>query len=315
MSAINTGNSQAIIRSELWQRQLEEILHEHLTGTPFVRQLDFPDGSQFTIPSIGTALVRDLPEGAEVTYDALDSGEIAFTLNDPVVSATSLSEVFLEDSLWSSEVLATVPVEHAAAIMERFETDVLALANQQSQGQGDANQINGIDHRRMASGTNEVMTPSDFAYVGYALKKAKIPNMGVMGVVDPSVAYAIETTTNLVNVSNNPRFEGIVESGITKNMRFVRNVYGIDIFESNMLPDANETLPGGTSTAGKANVFMSVARESLLPFVVAWRRRPKMDRDFNHNLREEQIVTTARYGTGVTREDNLVVIVSDTDQV
>lgn len=320
MAATTTTNAENIIRSELWQRQLEEILFERLTGTSFVRQLDFPDGTQFTIPSIGTALVRDLPEGTQVTFDALDTGEVTFTLNDPVVAATSLSEVLLEDSMWSSDVMAAVPQNHAQAVLERFETDVLALANSQPDGQNDPNDINGVSHRVVGSATGETMDPSDFAYARYALKKAKVGDDALIAIVDPSVAYAIETATNLVNVSNNPMFEGIITSGISKGMRFVRNVYGFDVLESNLLADANETITattgnGGTTTAGKANIFMSAARESILPFVVAWRRQPRMDRDFNHITREEQIVTTARYGTGVTRADNLVVILTDTDQV
>jgi len=90
MSANYTGNTGSLIRSELWQRQLEEILDERLLGTPFVRQIDFPDGSAFTMPSMGTAVTRVLPEGTEVTFDAFDTGEKQMTLQDPVVSATSV---------------------------------------------------------------------------------------------------------------------------------------------------------------------------------------------------------------------------------
>lgn len=315
MSGNNTGNTGSLIRSELWQAQLEEILHEQLTNTPFVRQLDFPDGASFTMPSIGTALVRDLPQGAEVTFDALDTGEVTITMNDPVVAANSVSKVLLEDSMWGSEIMATIPVEQAAAIMERFETDVLALANQQFAGTSNANQINGVDHRRVASGTNETMTPSDFAYAAYALKKAKIPTSNLVAFVDPSVAYALETATNLTNVSNNPRWEGIIETGLTDNMRFVKNVYGFDVIETNLLPDANETINSVTTTAGKTNMFMSLARESILPFVLAWRRRPMMETDSPLIKQEMQVATTARWGTGLVRDENLVCILSDTDQV
>lgn len=315
MSANNTGNTGSLIRSELWQRQLEEILDEQLLGTPFVRQIDFPDGSAFTMPSIGTAVTRDLPEDTEVTFDALDTGEKQMTLNDPVVSATSVSEVFLEDSLWNTEFMAEIPVRHSAAVMERFETEVLALANAQSLGTGNANNINGVAHRRVAQGTNETMIPEDFAYARYALNKAKVPQMNLVAIVDPSVAYALETSTNLANVSNNPKWEGIISTGIEKNMRFVKNVYGFDVFESNLLADANETIGSDTTTAGKANIFMSAGREMLLPFAVAWRRRPKLERQFDPRRREEQVITTARWGTLLSREDNLIVTLSDTDQV
>lgn len=315
MSGNYTGNTGSLIRSELWSQQLEEILHEKLLGTPFVRQVDFPDGSAFTMPSLGTPLVRDLPEGVDVTFDPLDTGEVTITMNAPVVAANSISKVLMEDSMWAADLMAAVAPEQAQAIMERFETDVLALANQQFGGQSNANVINGVDHRRVASGTNETMAPADFAFAKYSLLKSKIDTTGLIAIVDPSVAYAIETSTNLVNVSNNPRWEGIIETGIEQNMRFVRNVYGFDIFESNLLPDANETINSVTTTAGKANIFMSAARESLLPFVLAWRRRPTLETDSPLVKQEEQIVTTARWGTGLVRDENLVVILSDTDQV
>jgi len=311
MSANNTGNTGALIRSELWQRQLEETLHEQLLGTPFVRQIDFPDGSAFTMPSIGTAIVRDLPEDTEVTFDALDTGEKQMTLNDPVVAATSISEVFLEDSLWSSEFMSAIPTEHAAAVMERFETDVLALAMQQSNA-ASGSPINGIEHRRKGSGTTGAIAPADFSYAHYALTKAKIAPKNMVAIVDPSVAHILETSTNLVNVSNNPMWEGIVATGIHKNMRFVKNVYGFDIYTTNLLPETDETLDGEDFTGkGIANIFMSLDREMLLPFAIAWRRRPQLDRQFDMKTREEQVTTTARWGTLLSREDNLVVTVTD----
>jgi hypothetical protein len=313
MSANNTTNSAALIRSELWQRQLEETLHEKLTGTPYVRQLDFPDGDSFTLPSIGTATVRNLPEDTEVTFDALDTGEQSFTLQDPVVAATSISEVFLEDSLWSADLLSAVPVEHSAAIMERFESDVFSLANTQAGGVGDGNALAGVDHRRKGHGTNGHIDPSDFAYAGYALKKAKLPNQNLIAIVSPSVAYDLETLSTLVDVSNNPRWEGIVDTGITQNMRFVKNVYGFDVFESNLLASTDETLDGYdfSTNGGVANIFMSAAREMILPFAIAWRRRAQMQREFDFRRREEQIVTTARWGSQLVRSDNLVVTVTE----
>ena len=313
MAANSTSNSGNIIRSELWQAQLEEILFEQLTGVPFVRQLDFPDGTAFTIPSIGTSVVRDLPEGTEATFDAVDTGEVQVTLNDPVISASSFTKVLMEDSLWASQLMSQVPVNQAAAIMERFETDTLAL--QSGQTADDLNTINGGDHRFVANGTNEVIVPADFARVNYALGKAKIPDMNRMGVVDPSVAFALETSTNITNVSNNPMWEGIIETGITKNMRFVRNVYGIDLFVSNLLATANETIDSKTTAAGVANVFMSVARDSLLPFGLAWRRRPILETEVDFHTGNLEVKTEARWGSALIREENLVVVLTDTDQV
>lgn len=315
MAGNTPANSGSIIRSELWQQQLEEILHEDLIAMPFVRQLDFPDGNAFTIPSIGTPLVRDLPVGAEVTFDALDTGEVTITMNEPVVSANSIHEVLLEDSMWSSELLSAVPVEQAQAIMERFETDTLALAMDQGAGVNNANLINGVAHRKIASGTNETMLVNDFAFAAYSLRKAKIPRQNLIAIVDPSVGYAMDTVTNITNISNNPRWEGIVETGITENRHFIRNIYGFDVYESEMLPTMNETIGGLTTTAGKANLFMSLARPTIAPFALAWRRKPQLISEMDNKLHELQIQTTARWGSGLVRQDNLVVIGSDTDQI
>ncbi len=315
MSGNNTQNTQALIRSEVWQAQLEEILHENLVGVPFVRQIDFPDGSKFTMPSIGTPLVRDLPEGTELTFDALDTGEVSITMNAPIAAANSLSQVLMEDALWAAEAVASVPVEQAQAIMERFETDTLALCMNQSGGVSNANNINGVAHRKIATGTNEVIAVKDFAFAGYSLQKAKVPRSNLIAIVDPSVGYALETATNLTNVSNNPRWEGIIETGITDNYRFVRNVFGFDVFESNMLPTMNETIGGLTTTAGKANIFTSLARPGLAPFVLAWRRKPILVAEWNNKKKQTEIDTTARWGSGLVREENIVVIASDTDQV
>jgi hypothetical protein len=315
MSGNTTSNSDSIIRSELWQVQLEEILHENLMGVPFVRQVDFPDGTAFTMPSIGTPLVRDLPESAEVTFDALDTGETTITMNAPIIAANSLSQVLMEDSMWAAEAVASIPVEQAQAIMERFETDTLALAMQQFGGVDDENLINGVAHRKIASGTNEVIATTDFAFAGFSLKKAKIARKNLIAIVDPSVAFTLETLSNLSNVSNNARWEGIIETGIEQNFRFIRNIYGFDVFESNMLPTMNETIDGKTTTAGKANIFTSLARPSIAPFVLAWRRKPLLVSEWNNKKKQTEIDTTARWGSGLVRDENLVVIGSDTDQV
>jgi hypothetical protein len=199
--------------------------------------------------------------------------------------------------------------------MERVESDIFALANAQFAGQNNQNLINGVAHRKVASGTNETMAPQDFAFAKYALKKAKVPLTNLVAIVDPSVAYALETSTNLVNVSNNPQWEGVIETGIDKEFRFIRNVYGFDVFESNLLADANETIDGLTTTAGKANIFTSMARPTISPFAMAWRRNPVLKTEEDFDTGDLKVKTTARYGTGLVRDENLVVILSDEDQV
>ena len=312
MSGNNTGNTAALIRQQMYQEELEDILHEVLPQIAFVRDVPFPAGNILTMPSISTPVVRDLPEGTEVVFDTLDSGQISIRLNAPIASGNKFTAVLQEDSYLAAEMIATVPSEQATAIIERYTTDVFALANRQAQGTGNSNIINGYKHRFVASGTNQTMTPTDFAYANLSLTKAKIPEMGRIAFVDPSVAFALETTQNIVNVSNNPRWEGLIETGMANQFKFVRNIYGFDVFTTNFLADANETIDTRTTTSGKANIFMSIANERLLPFVSSWKMQPQMRvKEVFNKDNELQVYTRARYGTGVVREENLVVILSD----
>lgn len=70
-----------------------------------------------------------------------------------------------------------------------------------------------------------------------------------------------------------------------------------------------------TTAAGVANILFSAAGSDLLPFMGAWRQMPKVDTDYNKDFQREEYVTTCRYGLKVYRPENLIVILSDTDQV
>jgi len=55
MTGMTTSNSAELIRSELWSNQLKEILEDEMMAQKYVTMLDgFPDGDQFTIPSVGS---------------------------------------------------------------------------------------------------------------------------------------------------------------------------------------------------------------------------------------------------------------------
>lgn len=314
-----SANSAVLRRSEIWSTQLKEVLLDDLMAQGWVNWLsEFPDGDQFTIPSIGESTVRDYVEDTDVTYDSLDTGEFPFTITEYLSSGHYITEKARQDLFYASQLESKFVPKQARALAEKIETDVLALcAGGASGGQtaDDLNTINGADHRFVASGTNEVMAVADFAKALYGLKKANVPSSSLVAIVDPSVEYAINTITNITNISNNPRWEGIIESGIGSGMTFVKNIYGFDVFVSNYLPDANETIDSVTTAAGKANAFFSAASSDILPFMGAMRQAPKVDGGYNYNKQREEYVTTARYGLKVFRPENLVCVLSDTDQV
>jgi hypothetical protein len=312
---IDTGNSGHLIRSEVWSSQLKEVLEDELQGQGYVNWMnEFPDGTTFNIPSIGQAQTDDYSENDSIQYRALDTGNFQFTVNKYKSSGHYITNKAKQDMYYMNQLVSSYVPKQARSIMETLETDIMALSA--SQTASTANSINGAPHRFVGTGTNEVITVADFAKARFSLKKANVPDRNLIAIVDPSVEFEMNTITNITNVSNNPRWEGIITSGIASGMSFLANIYGFDVYTSNYLADANEQIDsaGATTAAGKANMFFS-ADSSVLPFVGAWRQMPQVDSEYNKDYQREEYVTTARYGVALYRPENLVCVLTDTDQV
>jgi len=308
-----TQNVTHLTRSEVWSSQLKDVLEDDLMATGYVDWLsEFPDGDTFTIPSIGQAQSYDYSENDGIQYNPLDTGEFQFTIDEYKASGIYITNKAKQDMYYMNQLVSQFVPKQQRAIMEAVEAKILGLESGQTSN--DLNTINGADHRFVASGTNEVFATADFAKARYALKKANVPDTNLVAIVDPSVEYTMNTLTNLSNVSNNPMWEGIVADGIATGMRFAKNIYGFDVYVSNNLADANETIDSVTTAAGKANLFFSAASD-VLPFVGAWRQMPQVDSEYNKDYQRDEYVVTARYGAKLFRPENLVCILSDTDQV
>lgn len=314
-----TANMDALIRSELWSGFLKEVNQEELIdAVKYVNWLsEFPDGTTFTIPSIGDAEVDNYVEDTAVQYRALDKGEYQFTINEYLSSAMYITKKARQDAFYAAQLEASFIPKQARAIAEHVEASILGLQSEQTAS--DPNTINGANHRWVASGTSEVISVTDFAYADFALTKASAPQSNRIAIVDPSCKFELETLTNLANVSNNPMWEGVVADGIATGMKFIKNIYGFDVYISKFLSqDVNETIAsaGGsrTTAAGAANLFFS-ADSSALPFIGAWRQMPEVDGGYNKDFQREEYVTTARYGVDLYRPENLCVVLSDTDAV
>lgn len=307
MAGFTTSAPDFLIRTSIWSSQLKDVLEEELMGTNYVNWLtDFPDGDTFNIPSIGAAEVDDYVEDTPVKYRAMDTGNFQFQVTEYLQSGTYVTEKQRQDSFYMSQIESTfVPKQHRA-IMESVEAKVFGLAN--SQTADDPNTINGAAHRFVATGTGLTLSVADFAKANYALDKANVPNTNRIAIVDPSVAYTFDTITNIVNVSNNPMWEGIIASGMSTGIKFIKNILGFDVYVSKFLPAA--TYSGSSFTAGVANIFCS-AESDVLPFIGAWRQQPKVDSEFNKDFQRTEFVTTARYGVKLFRPENLVTVISE----
>ena len=316
MSGFSVSSNDHLIRSNLWSSQLKEVFEAELMGTKYVDFItDFPDGETLNIPSLGQHEVLDYTEGQAIRYTAMDTGNFTFTIDQYKSAATYITNKMKQDSFYMSRLVSSFVPKANRALSAVMETKILDVGPT-AQTAADVNAINGADHRWVGSGTNETMAPQDFAKALYALQKANVPLTNLVAIVDPSVEYAFNTMTNLVNVSNNPRWEGIIDSGISSGMRFIKNIYGFDVYTSQYLKvnAASETVDSVTAAAGVNNLFFSAAPEAL-PIVGLIRQAPKVDSEYNKDLQRDEYVTTCRYGFKLYRPENMVVVLTDTDQV
>ena len=320
--AMTTANMSLLTRSEVWSSELKEILRDEMMAQRYVRMLEgFPDGDQFTIPSIGQAQVDNYVEDAAVVYRPMDTGEFTFTVDKYLSSASYITKKAEQDSFYSAELMSRFVPEQERAIMAHFEATTFAAPESGVSANSEA-AIDGVGHRWAGSGTGAVIAVADFARARYALKKANVPDTNLIAVVDPSVEYSINTLTNLVSVSDNPRWEGVVADGIATGMRFVKNVYGFDVYTSNYLATATDSAltnkaasPGNvdfSTNNGKVNLFFSAA-PAAQAFVGAWRQMPEVDYEYNKDFQRHEYVTTARYGVKLYRPENMVRVITKTN--
>lgn len=315
--AFSYATNEHLVRANLWSAQLKEVLLDELFATKYVDLItDFPDGDTLNIPSIGQAEVQDYVENAAIRYTGMDTGNFTFTIDQYKSSATYITERMKQDSYVMSKLVASfVPKQHRA-IAKEMEVKVLDVGPS-AQTASNLNSINGASHRWVTAGASQVMQVNDFAKARFSLAKANVPLTNLVAIVDPSVGYAMDTISNLTSMQNNPMWDGIVSTGMSTGTTFIKNIYGFDVYVSQNLKaiTAGETINSvSVNTSGVANIFFS-ATADVLPFVGCIRQPPKVDSDYNKDLQREEYVTTCRYAYKLFRPENLVVVLSATDQV
>lgn len=318
-SGFSVATNEHLIRSNLWSKQLKQLLLDDLFAMKFVRILtDFPDGTTFNIPSIGEAESQDFSEGQAIRYSRLDTGNYTFTWDQYKYSAHSVTAKFKRDSYYAAEVLAAFAPREHRALMEAVEARILSRPNA-AQDANDLNIINGAAHRFVGNGTNESIALRDFALADFALVKAQVPNMNKVAIVDPSVAFTLQTQTNLVNLlTPQPIWGDLVRKTNVTGMRFIGSmqIYGFDIYVSNYLPRSiAETIDGKTTTAGVSNLFFSAAPGDTMPIIGGFKQMPTVYSEWNKDLQQDEHLTICEYGFQLYRPENMVIVLTDTDVV
>lgn len=311
MSGHATYNTEHLIRAQIWSSQIKEMLEDELFATKYIDFIqDFPDGEVINIPSIGQMESQDYHENEAVKYTSMDTGNFQFSITEYKQSGTYITNKMKQDTFYLDRLVSKFVPAQARAIAKDMEVDVLSKGPD-GQVAANYNLINGAPHRYYGQGSGNVISPQDFALARYSLQKANVPMTNLVAIVDPSVEYQLSTLSNLVNVSNNPHWEGIVRSGMSTGMRFLMNVYGFDVYVSqNLKAGITETIDGQSATNGVANLFFSAAPD-ILPFVGQVRQAPRVDSEYNKDYQREEYVTTARWGFKLYRPENLVTVITE----
>lgn len=317
MAGFTSANNQYLIRTQVWSRQMKELLLDELNAMKFVRIIqDFPDGYTVNIPSIGEAEVADFNENMAIKYNQMDTGNFQFSFDNYKYSANAISEKFKRDSYYSSDVIAAfLPREHRA-LMEAVETNIFAKANS-GQTASNPNTINTASHRWVAGGSGQSLTIQDFAKAQYALQKANVPLTNLVAVVDPSVAYTLATQANMVNLlSPQPMWASVATDGLVTGFKFRFNIFGFDVYVSNYLPGGiSETVSSVAVTNGVANYFFSAQPGDTCPWVGGFRQMPTVYSEFNKDLQQTEYLTIAEWGFKLYRPENMVTVLTSTSVV
>lgn len=323
----NTQNTQAFIEAQQYSQFILENLHDYLLPETLWRDVsDFGSGTTLNIKTVGTVTIQDAAEDVPLTYSPIDTGNITLAITDYVGDAWKVTDELREDGSQIDTLMSMRAMESTRALGENHESKFLNVAGT-AQTAANLNLVNGRPHRWVAGGsggTTRTMTLEDFIAMKLAFDKAGVPAGGRVAIVDPVVEATINSLSNLVNVSNNPMFEGMVTEGFARDHKFVRNIFGFDIWTSNFLPTKSATealnassygLANDTAEIGDvANVFMSVADDSTKPIMHAWRRQPKTEGWRDQEERADKFQVTSRFGFGAQRLDTLgVILTSATD--
>lgn len=318
-----TTNTQAFIEAQQYSQFILENIHDYLLPEGMSRDVsDFGSGTTLNIKTVGTVTLQDAAEDTPLIFNPIDTGTITLAITDYVGDAWRITDDLREDGSQVDALMALRAMESTRALGENHESRFLATANA-AQTAAAVNLVNGRPHRWVGGGAGvvtRVMSMSDIVAMKLAFDKAGVPAAGRIAIVDPIVEATLNSLTNLVNVSNNPMFEGIITEGFARDHKFIRNIFGFDFYTSNFLPTKtaveaiNASAYGLANTTAQigdvANIFMCVADDTCKPIMHAWRRQPQTEGWRDQETRSDKFQVTSRFGFGAQRVDTLGVILT-----
>jgi hypothetical protein len=310
---MDRSDTTAFIEAQQYSKFIIDNLPTYQLPDGFARDVsDFQSGTTLNIKTVGAVTLQDVSESVPLNYTNIDSGNVTLTISDYIGTAWKITDELRQDGAQVETLASMQALAATQAVADAIETKFLAACNS-AQTNAATNAHAGFAHRRTATGTSSVMTMEDFIAMKLAFDKANVMQGGRVAIVDPIVEATLNGLTNLVNVSNNPMFEGLVNEGFARDHKFVKNIFGWDIYTSNKLyRPATGSLGDGTTnvTGGIANVFMCLADDNARPMMRAMRLQPKTEGWRDSEVRADKFQVTSRFGFGAQRTDTLGIVIT-----
>lgn len=315
----NRTNVDVTIEAEILSNELLTSLEKGFLPEGLSRNVSsYKSGDLFRIPTMGEAVIRDVNPGEQdLPIDSISTGSVTLSITEFKGAGTAVEDAWREDSeAVADAMVARIAETQLRGLRKSWESDFLrAMYN--AQAANNANSFDGVPHKRAALGGNGQMTLEDINLLKFSLDEAGASEEGRILIV-PSI---VELTINNLMGSNtglqyNPEFQGVINTGMAKSMRFIRNIAGFDIYVNSRLPRIAKASELGNSTGAYVlPCFAFVAgNDNEKPVMHAWRRNPRITGERQEAKERDVYWATSRYGFGVQRTETLAtVMVSDTD--
>lgn len=304
-----TTNTTAFIEAEQYSQFILMNLHDGFLPATFYRNVsDFGKGTTLHIKTIGTVTLQEAAEDTALTYNPIESGEITMTITEYKGDAWYVTDDLREDGNQVDSLMAARASESTRAFQEVVETDFLKTGALIYAATTDDFQVNGFPHLIVSAETDNKFSLNHLIDMRLAFDKANVPAEGRVFICDP----VVEATLNkLVTITHDvsPFGQKILEQGLARGMRFLMNLFGWDIIQSNRL-HVDSFNDGTTSLTGVANMFMCVLDDQTRPIMYATRRMPRVEGERNKDLSRDEFVVKSRYGFGVQRMDTMGCLVT-----
>lgn len=302
-----------VTRQTIFTEGLQKRFDYWLLGQRMVndRTAMFKDGDVAEFDQIGQRAPRDYTENTPIDFSKIDTSRIQLRLDTHLQDAFAITDKQKRDSWKAAEFWAANVDESMRGFGNRLESDILATANQQTLG--DLNIINGVEHRKVATGTGNVITLDDIRRMKLSFDKARVPATGRVLLIDPSQEFVLNGLVDISQNVNDANFnvEGVINSGFGDRLEFMTNFYGFNIMVSHNLPKvASETIDGVTITDAVVNIALSMASSDSTPFMGVYRHLPTAEFDRNSTMKRDEWSVTAEYGHALQRPESLYCLLT-----